>query len=603
MAAENSALSSWDESTACEESWIFFNGFCYFFSEPEDIIPPMDASKNCLLLDAEHVYLTSGEELSFLQSQTSLRTTYGWSINLRKDFFEDTYSIKQLHSVSSDSMKYVNPDPKTIPKFQKSYDRDNKCVALHVESNFDLSTEPCEVKLWAVCQGKLSDFQQQTIDYEKWFSHEDLVFWLSGKMGNQTEATDICKKENMEVITSITDLKETLSGTYDLTPWWVGLALGKGGLELEDGTSVNLSPLSWLPISDGYGMRYFALMHSGDARYIQIDKGMPYICKKRMTKQGLLGCPNLWIRAARSCYFLNKYSRVTWSEANGTCESRGSHLLSINSLDEKLWIEHVALRYLPTTWTSGNDLITEGKFTWHDGSEINNVLVPWQKAPFNEYWRLYEKKCVNLSPRKLSIFSISCDGKSSPVCQYELEKGETQCEDKWDELDGVCYLVDAKTPKMTYKRMTQYCRNISKSKQARPIMIKTKDTAQFISLLTLLDESQNFYMWLGMEVGDTMDSWRWVDGTKVDFSVFNRKNQPDNGNGKKPENCVAVNSMLNAYDNRCDRLDHFICEKDLPPVGVVSLDPGGAASLRVANVVLALSTFIALVGRITLDCL
>ena len=71
---------------------------------------------------------------------------------------------------------------------------------------------------------------------------------------------------------------------------------------------------------------------------------------------------------------------MQWSKARETCEARGAHLLSIDSLDEKLWVQAVVTLEIPSFWTSANDLDVEGKFTWHDGSSIDKKNITLAKS-------------------------------------------------------------------------------------------------------------------------------------------------------------------------------------------------------------------------------
>ena len=583
-------------TTICDENWVHSKGFCYFFSGPYDVVNFAEAPHKCLLSDAEYAYPGSPEELNFLQSQIKTKETYGWSVNVVKSF--GTYSRNQIHMISDDSSIEFTPLPDTIPTVQKAYDQDNKCVALHlqksyIDTHFEISTEPCEILLRVVCQGKKSEHPHQEIDFVQNFIQGELLFWFSVEFANKTAATKICKSKAMELVYNVEELLAGFNGSYDGIPWWAGITIDQNGPKPENGAKADLSSISWLNLDPpGYFSKQLVLLHSGKARYIQhsFDDsfGLPYICKKRATVSGVYSCPYQWIRAGRSCYSIshNSYNvgSLPWLKAKETCEKRGSHLLSINSLDEKLWIELVALKHVHKTWTSANDLTTEGKFTWHDGSDIDNKLLPWLKAPFGDYWSFYESKCVTIDIMFAYIYPTSCRNTEFPACQYELPQGETDCHSNWKELDGTCYtLFTSSNSMVTYDRLSMYCQKYSHNLHAKPLVVKTRKVADFISTLKDLTSHPWPYVWLGMHLGDTMDSWRWEDGSgdKVDFSVFNITDEPDNGGGEKPENCVAINKMMHAYDSQCDQRMPYICEKDLAPVSALGPLPDSVATLRV----------------------
>ena len=105
-------------------------------------------------------------------------------------------------------------------------------------------------------------------------------------------------------------------------------------------------------------------------------------------------------------------------------------------------------------------------------------------------------------------------------------------------------------------------------------MVKTKKVADFLTRYPVPPHG-DFVVWLGITKGNTLDSWRWQYGTRgeVDFSLFDVKYKPDNGNGGEPENCVAVNNKMKAYDSQCDSQMSYICEKDLPPASALGPEP------------------------------
>ena len=65
----------------------------------------------------------------------------------------------------------------------------------------------------------------------------------------------------------------------------------------------------------------------------------------------------------------NEYEQVTWDEARQTCLSNNADLVSIHSKEERKYFWNLAGRN--TFWTGGNDINTEGSWTWSDGT-------PWK---------------------------------------------------------------------------------------------------------------------------------------------------------------------------------------------------------------------------------
>ncbi|KAK3776582.1 hypothetical protein RRG08_037088 [Elysia crispata] len=278
--ANNAQTDNQKTASTCDRNWVFLDGFCYFFSDSKDTVNPDDAVGNCILSDAEFAYPKSKKELAFMQSQAKARTTYGWSMNIQKKFYDydDSFATSGFSADFRDTSN--TPEVESIPEVQKSFDTDNKCIALHVgdrvafhwsSKEAEISTEPCEVKLWVVCERKLSNFPRQVVDYEKWFRNEKLMCWLSGKLANQADAKALCETEDMDLVTSVTDPMKALNGTFEITLWWTGLKLGKNGPEYGDGTEVDFADVLWLPESHVSGAGHIVLLHSGHARYAPYD--------------------------------------------------------------------------------------------------------------------------------------------------------------------------------------------------------------------------------------------------------------------------------------------------------------------------------------------
>jgi len=74
-------------------------------------------------------------------------------------------------------------------------------------------------------------------------------------------------------------------------------------------------------------------------------------------------------------------------------------------------------------------------------------------------------------------------------------------------------------------------------------------------------------MWIGATDVGHEGKWTWVDGTPVVDGNWNR-NEPNNGDGKYPENCAAANYRSSSSrwyygkwsDKRCDYKNSFACE-------------------------------------------
>ncbi|MEQ2231068.1 hypothetical protein ILYODFUR_035578 [Ilyodon furcidens] len=85
------------------------------------------------------------------------------------------------------------------------------------------------------------------------------------------------------------------------------------------------------------------------------------------------GCPIFWYSFKGRCY---KYidSLMTWGEAEVHCLSEGANLVSIHSLEEHNFVNHLIKNFDSTqeiSWIGLTDVHKEGAWMWSDGSKYN----------------------------------------------------------------------------------------------------------------------------------------------------------------------------------------------------------------------------------------
>ena len=81
-------------------------------------------------------------------------------------------------------------------------------------------------------------------------------------------------------------------------------------------------------------------------------------------------CPNHWMEFNRSCYQF-QFEKLSWSDADELCKNKSGELASIHSKQEYYFIVELSSSVLgpPSyVWLGGQDLVTEGSWTWSDGS-------------------------------------------------------------------------------------------------------------------------------------------------------------------------------------------------------------------------------------------
>ena len=95
---------------------------------------------------------------------------------------------------------------------------------------------------------------------------------------------------------------------------------------------------------------------------------------------------------------LSLYVQVTWQEARRICVSNSADLASISSESERKFA--YALAGKGETWVGGNDIKTEGVWTWTDGTPwVNSFWYPGE--PNN---RRGNQDCATLADRGNGLF-------------------------------------------------------------------------------------------------------------------------------------------------------------------------------------------------------
>ncbi|GFS15199.1 macrophage mannose receptor 1-like [Elysia marginata] len=601
----------------CEDGWVYFDDRCYYFSDAEDIESLRGAFQKCFLSDSEPLHILSGRELMFLQSQAKMRTTFAWQLNMLKtpSIRNNSYIRK---SVSGNNILYTVDIVNSL-NLQASHNTNHGCIALHLTfEDTEITEEPCRLRLRVACQGKASEFDEildpdQWQEYafykgRRWYVHENVVFWRSSQFANYSDAQFICQTKNMTLITDVARMRQSglWHNSYKRTPFWTGLSFGNNAVQTD---LKEVKDVSWYSsFKDSEGILFF--LHSGKMLFMKDmnpdHKVLPYICRK---KAGQTDCPIVGLRGLSSCYTFNNFFHLTWLEAKKQCEARGAHLLTVESEAERDWLEtHVfqassARRpnilnwsypanksyYLTIpTWTSANDLDRDGIFKWHDGSDVNKTIVPWQRAPYtviasqNDEW--YKVSCVYYYPCTQVLVPVSCSDETSyAACQYKPTRSEENCMTQSFKFDGMCYHFNFQR-QMFFDECNQYC----KSNFDTSMDVITVKSAEFNAHLCTVTTSRGGEIWLSMIFSKARNKWIWQDGSDVDFSLFGLLDEPSST--KTNRSCVTFSKELKAVTTECDNENFYLCEKDLPL--------GDSASHLLSSVtLLAVSSVVALAAR------
>ncbi|XP_041443115.1 C-type lectin domain family 4 member G isoform X2 [Xenopus laevis] len=129
--------------------------------------------------------------------------------------------------------------------------------------------------------------------------------------------------------------------------------------------------------------------------------------------------------------------------------------------------------------------------------------------------------------------------------QEELGSCCGTCPLDWLQIGRSCYhLSDEKS---TWEKSKAACKSL------KALLLIFKDSKEMESLNRILPK--NIRYWIGLK-RDTQYTWKWLDGTPMTFSNWDR-DEPNNSGNK--ENCVeSISGPWN--DRNCEESEQYICK-------------------------------------------
>ncbi|XP_073730324.1 uncharacterized protein [Misgurnus anguillicaudatus] len=118
--------------------------------------------------------------------------------------------------------------------------------------------------------------------------------------------------------------------------------------------------------------------------------------------------------------------------------------------------------------------------------------------------------------------------------------------DGWIYYQSSLYFIS--TEKKSWTESRRYCIE----RGADLIIINNKEEQDFFK-----NRSETDSIWIGLSDSDEEGRWKWVDGSTLTTSFWDRANEP---NGDRRENCV-VSYAPGWADYNCTRTFKWICEK------------------------------------------
>ncbi|XP_046901511.1 C-type lectin domain family 4 member M-like isoform X3 [Hypomesus transpacificus] len=133
-------------------------------------------------------------------------------------------------------------------------------------------------------------------------------------------------------------------------------------------------------------------------------------------------CSVDWLKFGCSCFYVST-EKKNWAESRKDCRDRGADLVIINSPEEQLFLNNFTKR----VWIGLTDTVTEGNFTWVDGTPLTTPKYWYDKQPDNHvYAGNVDEGCAEIyypSPADTNVVlpktwnDNRCDYKNYWVCE------------------------------------------------------------------------------------------------------------------------------------------------------------------------------------------
>uniref|UniRef100_A0A8C5T5E2 Mannose receptor C-type 1 n=1 Tax=Malurus cyaneus samueli TaxID=2593467 RepID=A0A8C5T5E2_9PASS len=399
------------------------------------------------------------------------------------------------------------------------------------------------------------------------------------------QARRSCQQQNAELL-SITDiheqtyLKDLIEGTDSAL--WIGL----NRLDLSGGWEwIGGSPfqyLNWAPGSPSPESEKLCAVLNPEAKAKwenwECDQKLGYICKKKnftlvpSGDPGPVTCPDGWVPYIGHCYKIFRDSKG-WEGALASCQKEGSHLASIQSLEEHSFVVS-QLGYKPTDklWIGLNDRKVQMYFEWSDGSPVTFTK-----------WHLGEPSSTNNRPEHCVLIKGQngywadhvCEKKAGYICKRkatsqivgEKEITDAGCKNGWRRYGTYCYFI-GHVP-ATFSEANTTC----EGEEGYLATVESRyEQAYLTSLIGLRPEK---YFWLGLSDVQDGGTFRWANGEAVSFTHWD-KGMPGNNPG-----CVAMRTgtaagLWDVLD--CETKQKYICKQwakgaTVPPIPTTALVP------------------------------
>ncbi|XP_047425524.1 macrophage mannose receptor 1 [Mugil cephalus] len=170
---------------------------------------------------------------------------------------------------------------------------------------------------------------------------------------------------------------------------------------------------------------------------------------KLLSFAALLGCARSqckpgWREYQDTCYYFSTDTK-SWPEANAFCLEQNSNLMSIQNIQERLWVRTQI--GTDSYWFGLNDQVVEGVYEWSDGSPFIVYLSFWMLGQPDDY---NNEDCGVISGSDSGHWKDeNCSNKFKYICKHVNENPGPHCDlaSGWRQHGSQCYKLKADTRK------------------------------------------------------------------------------------------------------------------------------------------------------------
>lgn len=555
----------------CPDGWVKAMNNCYYFNN-RDQVTWLEARTECNILDADLMFIKNNEERDWMNIQTEDYVTDGWWVGLAYSFRNTWSWVQAGGNIGSINWRH-EPD---------NYDEQD-CCAINEFGLF--SDEDCNKKLGFICKYSLNRGEYCNITSSRWLMSDTACFFISPLINTSLQlswgdARDYCanlipwKKPELLSIDTKDDMMtlKSLLQTFDtsgvLLPWWTGMndLVAEGHYFWQNGSQVNMELIIFdnAPSLDRSRHRDCGVMYQGGAiDDMTCNKRAHYVCEKSAFSGYLnLGC-GPWLRAGSSCYLISKGNRHTWSQARDMCSRANGHLIKIDSLDEKFWLQTLQLG-ADGFWTGLNTRAQKGSWLWVDGTTPNQSLIPWAQEPTDFQGN---EDCAAIY--RLGYYNdLKCDVKLGFICEYAKDDPGKSCISGWLSRGmSSCYLITpfSNTSSVTWDEAKDRCMDLVRSfgLVAYRLAVNDVEEQKWINAQLLKQPASVPWFWTGLNDRKSEGLWEYEEdfNNPPNKATINWPKEPNNLDGN--EDCAAVYNGGLFNDVNCEYRIHFICERPL----------------------------------------